>query len=76
MTNCGNISTSNISISKYSWYNYEGESVRLMRWLAKQSGRTPWLAAALCGERKALWRECDTVPGVGLIIGQIKLKLN
>lgn len=66
MTNCGNISTSNISISKYSWYNYEGESVRLMR----------WLAAALCGERKALWRESDTVPGVGLIIGQIKLKLN
>ena len=35
-----------------------------MRGLVKQSGRTPWRAASLCGERKALWRECDTVPGV------------
>ena len=25
-----------------------------------------WRAAGLCGERKALWRESDTVPGAGM----------
>jgi len=28
----------------------------------RQSGRTPWRAASLCAERKALWRDSDTVP--------------
>lgn len=28
----------------------------------KQSGRTPWRAASLCVERKALWRDSDTEP--------------
>ena len=33
----------------------------------KQSGRTPWRAASLCGERKALWRDSGTVPEAGMI---------
>ena len=31
----------------------------------KQSGRTPWRAASLRAERKALWRDSDTVPEAG-----------
>lgn len=26
-----------------------------------------WRAASLCGERKALWRDSDTVPEAGII---------
>jgi len=37
-----------------------------VRWV-KQSGRTPWRAASLSAERKALWRESDTVPEAGII---------
>ena len=33
----------------------------------KQSGRTPWRAASLCEERKALWRVSDTVPEAGTL---------
>ena len=33
----------------------------------KQSGRTPWRAASLCGERKALRRGSDAVPEAGMI---------
>lgn len=32
----------------------------------RQSGRTPWRAASLRGERKALWRDSDTVPVAGI----------
>lgn len=32
----------------------------------KQSGRASLRPASLRAERKALWRECDTVPAAGI----------
>ena len=47
----------------------------MLRGQERQSGRTPWRAASLCGERKALWRVSDTVPEAGFI-GKKKKRIN
>ena len=39
----------------------------------RQSGRPPGRAAGLCGERKALWRESDTVPAAGMMLNDTYL---
>lgn len=41
-------------------------------WMHRHTGDRK--GAGIRGERKALWRVSDTVPGVGLIISQIKEK--
>ena len=37
-----------------------------MVWRAKQSGRTPWRAAGLCGERSKVPRDSAVLYGAGM----------
>ena len=39
----------------------------------RQTRRPLWRAARLCGERKALWRESDTVPEAGMMLNDTYL---
>jgi len=34
----------------------------------RQTRRPLWRAAGLCGERKALWHDSDTVPAAGMML--------
>lgn len=36
--------------------NNSFDKIKNVRGQERQSGRTPWRAASLCAERKALWR--------------------